>query len=666
MAIGFHVPSKTPKGTRQACVPSEMLLTFDGGGGISLHEATHNAIALGSSGTGKTSSVILPALRSLLQAGYAGLIVDIKGNFTEQAKALAKHFGREADIVEFGTGSHARPVNILDGMDNRQVFEFLRILTVLPFTGHTGNLDWHLKGVRQAADCFELLRIMHTHCQEVTADLGTLDQLINDARLATAMFKFFSKNLSSPNNKGHRDLLRRVNNDEFHICSHKEGKSSSGNTSYAEQVTWRLGAVRDALSFIREAPGILRNFAAPGAPGIDLARLIYDDNKVVVLRFGVAAGSTGALLARHVLEAFYAATYQRGLALPEGQRVFLVGDEAQDFLDLKPYNKNNDNSFTAKAREFRVIQVLGTQSVASLGSRGAGAAQVNEYLNNFSNKVILFNDDPLTLNLAERFDPAFSFQDMKQGECLAIHFDAEKHRPVCSREGLQQAHDAVKNIVPHHHPEQHIRLMEQEQSVLEDTFKNMCQKASQDKQEARATTPEPSPKIQPVTGISRTVSAGGIFDELFDIKKEEPESSAPLEPEGFSKEPTELQRLVARYSSLFTKALPLGCEVPRGWLPTLERSMDMVKAMELTLHIRGFHCKNGRLYVLGEKAHMGLEALNSLLAVTCCTCPACGAHIIKTESLPEGEFPGEGVDERDFAFCADCLCKAGFVPEKSN
>lgn len=373
MAIGFLAQAKTSEA--KSCAPtdpSDLLLQFDSGDGISLHEATHNTLALGSSGTGKTSSVILPALNSLLKAGYAGLVVDIKGNFTEQARSLAAHCGREADLVEFGTSRHATPVNILSGMDSRQSYEFLRILTVAPFAGRTHSLDWHTKGVRQAADCLELLRILHRHSNEITANLDSLEQVMTDTQLASSMFRYFRKNLFQKGNKAHRDLTRRVTGDEFHVCNCEEKKLKPTGSTYSEQVTWRLGAIRDALSLFRETPGVLEKFAAPMAPGIDLTRLIYDEGKVVLLRFGVVAGGTGALLARHLLESFYSATYQRGLALQGDQRVFFVGDEAQDFIDLTPNNRNNDNTFTAKAREFRVIQVVGTQSVASLGSRGAG------------------------------------------------------------------------------------------------------------------------------------------------------------------------------------------------------------------------------------------------------------------------------------------------------
>lgn len=671
MAMGFHVPIKAPKVTRQQADPAEMLLTFDGGGGISLHEATHNTIALGSSGTGKTSSVILPALRSLLQAGYAGLVVDVKGNFSEQTRALAKHFGREGDLVEFGTGRHAMPINILDSMDSRQVFEFLRILTVTPFNGQTHNLDWHLKGVRQAADCLELLRIMHAHCPEITADLGTLDQIVNDGNLATAMFKYFSKKLSVSENKVQRDLLRRVKNDEFHLCAQKEGRSSSGNTSYGEQVTWRLGAVRDALAIIREAPGVLHSFAAPGASGIDLARLIYDEGKIVVMRFGVAAGGIGAMLARHMLEAFYAATYQRGLALPEGKRVFFVGDEAQDFLDLNPYNKNNDNSFTAKAREFKVIQVLGTQSVASLGSRGAGAAQVNEYLNNFSNKLILFNDDPQTLNLAERFDPGFSFQNMGQGQCLAIHFDAEKHRPVCSRERLQQAHDAVKVLVPQCQPDMNVHPPEPNSPTLEDVYRSMCRATGEDGQEEQS-RPIPAGICAAMKDATKrkphASTAGEIFDAAFGTEQGRDEEIAdPDVIPSTERESTEFRRFVGRNPTIFHKTNLKGNELPKGWMPLLERGISMVRAMELSLQVRGFNIREGRLYALGDNFSTGLEALNELLAITLCTCPACG-KLVEQDAHQEGDVPdfARETEEKAFTFCDDCLSKAGFTPPKAN
>ena len=95
--------------------PQECLLRFDSGNHITFEDARHHMLVMGTTGSGKTASVVLPALFRLIEAGHRGIIVDIKGNLRDQARAFARQCGREADLVEFGSASSATPLNLLSG-----------------------------------------------------------------------------------------------------------------------------------------------------------------------------------------------------------------------------------------------------------------------------------------------------------------------------------------------------------------------------------------------------------------------------------------------------------------------------------------------------------------------------------------------------------------------
>ena len=92
--IGFLTASQTaPAAVRQSPDPAA-LLQFDGGEFVNFEDARHNCLVLGTTGSGKTASIILPAAERLIAAGFGGLIVDIKGNFTGQIRAIARAHGR--------------------------------------------------------------------------------------------------------------------------------------------------------------------------------------------------------------------------------------------------------------------------------------------------------------------------------------------------------------------------------------------------------------------------------------------------------------------------------------------------------------------------------------------------------------------------------------------
>ena len=87
--IGFSIPIEAP--IEKPVQPrADLFLRFGDGRGISYDEGCHNTIILGSTGSGKTSSAILPAAAALLSAGFPGLAIDIKGSFSGKSASLPK------------------------------------------------------------------------------------------------------------------------------------------------------------------------------------------------------------------------------------------------------------------------------------------------------------------------------------------------------------------------------------------------------------------------------------------------------------------------------------------------------------------------------------------------------------------------------------------------
>jgi hypothetical protein len=125
------------------------------------------------------------------------------------------------------------------------------------------------------------------------------------------------------------------------------------------------------------------------------------------LRFGPAIGDVGASLCRYYLELYYKAVFANGLNLPQGQYTFIVAGEFQDIVKLQRTSRFNDSAFTAKAREFNNIMIMGTQSLAALLNKGGNRIDLESFVNNCNNRIMMYSDDPVTLHVYQKYEELF-------------------------------------------------------------------------------------------------------------------------------------------------------------------------------------------------------------------------------------------------------------------
>ena len=111
-AMGFLSARPESKSLPVSERPEEQLVQFDSGVAIHFDDAAHNNVVFGTTGSGKTSSVILPACLNLFRQGFGGLIIDVKGNLSSRVRRIANECGRAGDVVEFGTSPFAKKVTL--------------------------------------------------------------------------------------------------------------------------------------------------------------------------------------------------------------------------------------------------------------------------------------------------------------------------------------------------------------------------------------------------------------------------------------------------------------------------------------------------------------------------------------------------------------------------
>lgn len=594
------------------------VVVMDSGHSISPAEACINTSVFGSTGSGKTTCVILPASAALIEAGYGGLVVDIKASMTGQIRQIAKNRGRESDVVEYGSCANASRVNLLEGLDIKQVRELLHLVATFQFGNHTNNLDWHTKGVGVATDCIEMLRYIKSKHHELPVTLLTLSQLLNDWPLAARFFQYFKKNIYMESDNKQKEFVKRVESDNFTPLFYDAKKEK--DKTFIEQTTWRLWAIRNGLDVFLESPGIRHNFTSL-SDGIDIERLVYDEKKIVVLRFDATTGAVGSLVSRHVLTAFHKAVYARGLALKNDEYTFFVGDEFQEFADFDPAHRYNDNSFAAKAREFRAIQIVGTQSISSLSSRGASPAGVMEFINNINNRIVLYNDDPVTQMTMERYDADIRLNRLNPGEAFVVRFDASTRRHLHSLETFQKAHDRLREElrdVPA--PSEHevggepVDAPETSMAAILEVLEANVPPSPETFKEA--------PKVMPKAATKVAWPMYAEDDDALAMADDpEPPTAAP---------PAHMAGLLARHPEVFAKrGKAHRIIIPKGWVRATESAIKVVQAMGLTLEIVEMRLHCGALVAMTSTrtASLAESILTDLLSATRALCPLCGRRI---------------------------------------
>lgn len=621
--------------------PATALLHFDSGRVVTLDDATHHILCLGTTGSGKSTNLIFPALYQLFGNKSFGLIVDIKGTLRRHVKALARATGREADLVEYGTSPDALPLNLLNGINRHNLREFLQQLTTQNFQNNTHNLDWHLKGVASAADCGQLLIYLASVSNEFSLNMRLISEMINAPKDAQKLYAYYLENVYDNNDLEQRRFVDSINNNRFHVLKKVDNASSLGNATLEEQLSWGLQGVRDGLRNFLEAPGIEAKFCCPGAPALTFTDSILA-GKIILLRFELATGPIGANLARTMLSNYYSCIYDLGITLPKDKKSFICIDEFQEIADLSN-GRFSDASFIALAREYNCIFMTATQSMSALVAKGEETAAVTSFVSNCNQKIIFYNDDPLTQEIVSRHAPNLVLADLKPGEAFVSTYDATKREHAHGMDSLKNSYEAVHAIL---------------ENAQTDNPRNLGERAALPEQKSLFELTE-DVKMKSATHNNRH----GWTDEKSPREKKQEQVIRPPLSEG-------ARMLLEKFSELFLENEDEICmNVPKGWLKATERALTAFKDVGMPVKIAGL-----RIYERGLRADIGkyggtdsmdaINVLNKFLKNADSLCIICGCPVKNTKPDEDEDDLADLYDHTHKAslqLCSACQKKFGLM-----
>lgn len=367
-------------------IRNEPLFKFKGAS-ISLADAIHNTLIMGGTGEGKTN-LIRNGLETLVAKECPGLILDVKGDYKRYLMDIAPD-----RTVLIGATPECDPVNLIGQMSCEKFISFI----AAEIANQTSEKYWGTGGIRDIEFLFRCFQ---------SSSVPTLSKLY-DALL-------------SPENHL-PELIKQLEScesvDEALLRSYESARLTpfgmvqrikynyANNQKIFEQYEWHTAGILSRLKDFSHNPLIREKLSSGDA--FDIASLIYDQNKIVVLdmpitKFGDVAYRVARLLRQQLVDAIFSRSEfkltQTGFGLSKFS--FLLIDEYQQYINV--VNRSNesglydDNLILDKTRQYGHINILATQGLSSLYAQ-SNENGVNSLTQNCRNQIVFGSNDLATV-----------------------------------------------------------------------------------------------------------------------------------------------------------------------------------------------------------------------------------------------------------------------------
>lgn len=331
-----------------------------------------NILITGSIGSGKTSAAISNVLNEFMKNKLGGLVIDIKGNYINQIKNMAKIQERECDIIEISLENSY----VYNPLDNKKLSSvemasvMKKVLTLISKDNKSSEPFWLDKAEEYIRDFITLIRAYNkgdVNFKEIH------NLVINKEYLNTKIYHLKELIL---NNKFSEIELFEINNAILNIKNDFLCLDTRTFGIIKAEIT-RMTSV--FLSNIK----ICNKFCGKGHA------LDFNSNKIYVLSLDI---SNNDKLSK-IIATYVKLQFQRQV-LSNNSRdspVFFICDEYQEISNTQ------DANFFSLSREYKCINIVSMQSYSSLVNALGNEFVSDVILQNFINKIWFRNDDDYTV-----------------------------------------------------------------------------------------------------------------------------------------------------------------------------------------------------------------------------------------------------------------------------
>lgn len=681
--MGFTITksTETSANNTRTANENEKILSFDSGNFITYDDACHHLITMGTTGSGKTASIILPTLSKLFEAGQSGLIIDIKGNLRGQVKTLAEECGRSADIIEFGTSTTATPLNILESMSMHEVSEFIELLSYTVASKTSQNRAFYMRGNAQVCDCIKFLRLLDELTGTKYTSLALVNEFLCDPLQASKLFNTFIETLYDADDNNQERFVNRIQTSKFHILNYMIQTEYAKSETYLEQFNYEISTVRTAIQTLMATPGITNGFANVGSQGLDMTQIL-SQGQIVLLRFGPDTGTAGQMLSRKLITEYYKYIFTLGTEKAKDRPTFVCFDEFQE-VALLDGSRFSDSNFISQAREFKASIIASTQSVSALISERNSLDMVNSFVSNCNNRILFHSDDPKTQEINNRFTYDKTLMELNAGEACVMQFDSKTREHYQSIETCNTVYQATKSIleksdIPLAHTSNETTEMEQIKTIiidlqeiheenlkkkkLQEEFARMInismQYSESDDDDGNGDDEQNQEEKQ--TGDKKQEPTTSTDDDTDNIDGDDDEPEVELDPNNV---------LYKEFADFFIEADQI-LAIPLGWYEHVANAFRAMKENNMPVIIRSLTTHEGGLYVTrikdtdpspfrtSENSNTKRRILNSFLSETKRICTLCSNQTDNKEKELL-LYPKSSI----LPVCNECLAKHNLLPK---
>lgn len=341
--------------------------------------ATTNIAIFGGTGTGKTTSICQPLLNNLINNKCSGLILDVKGDYSN----LARHFNRrnEKPFLILGVKQDCEKFNIISGISPEKLKVFIKdALSEYSFGNNSSY--WGMNGIEDVILIYELLKGINEEVNPTLADLYFY--LINKEQLKNIVFQI--KELR-PEFK--EKINARLFTDKFSVFNFEITTETSD-----EQRTWQLSKLLKVLKPFYEN-NIIRHHFCNNENIINYWEEIYKNKKSFIIEFPMTKFPEPGIFCLKILKSIFIDTIkEQPITLPKQNSygtkyfTFMLIDEYQQFLNPSSEVSMDDNNWFDISRGYGHINIISTQSVDSLIEK-SNLNYVNQLIGNTRNIIHL-------------------------------------------------------------------------------------------------------------------------------------------------------------------------------------------------------------------------------------------------------------------------------------